>query len=46
MTFRDKKTIGGVVNWVLMRGFGDVEIRGDVPAEVVKKIFVGLCDGK
>lgn len=45
VTFRDKKTVGGVVNWVLMRGFGNVEIRGDVPAEVVNKIFGGLCNG-
>lgn len=45
VTFRDKKTVGGVVNWVLMRDFGDVEICGDVPATVIKKIFGGLCSG-
>ena len=45
VTFRDKKTVDGVVNWVLMRDFGDVEICGDVPAAVVKKIFGGLCNG-
>lgn len=45
VTFRDKKTVGGVVNWVLMRDFGDVEISGDVPAQVVKKVFGRLCNG-
>ncbi len=45
VTFRDKKTVGGVVNWVLMKNFGDVEICGNVPESVVKKIFGGLCDG-
>ena len=45
VTFRDKKTVGGVVNWVLMRDFGDVEICRDVPEHVVKKIFGGLCNG-
>ena len=45
VTFRDKKTVGGVVNWVLMRDFGSVEICGDVPESVVKKIFGGLCIG-
>ena len=45
VTFRDKKTVGGVVNWVLMRDFGDVEICGDVSASVVKKVFGGLCSG-
>lgn len=45
VTFRDKKTVGGVVNWVLMKNFGDVEICGDVSASVMKKIFGGLCNG-
>ena len=45
VTLRDKKTVGGVVNWVLMKNFGDVEICGDVPASVIKKIFGGLCNG-
>ena len=45
VTFRDKKTVGGVVNWVLMKNFGDVEICRDVPAQIVKKIFRGLCNG-
>ena len=45
VTFRDKKTVGGVVNWVLMKNFGDVEICRDVPAPVVKKVFRRLCNG-
>ena len=45
VTFRDKKTVGGVVNWVLMKNFGDVEICRDVPASVIKKVFGGLCNG-
>ena len=45
VTFRDKKTVGGVVNWVLMKNFGEVEICRDVPAQIVKKVFGGLCSG-
>ena len=45
VTFRDKKTVGGLVNWVLMKNFGEVEICGGVPEAVVKKIFGGLCNG-
>lgn len=45
VTFRDKKTVGGVVNWVLMKNFGDVEISSDVPAQIVKKVFGRLCSG-
>jgi len=45
VTFRDKKTVGGVVNWVLMKDFGEVEICRDVPAQIVKKVFGGLCNG-
>ncbi len=45
VTFRDKKTVGGVVNWVLMKNFGEVEISSDVPAQVVKKVFGRLCNG-
>ncbi|MBQ3451258.1 MAG: 3-dehydroquinate synthase [Selenomonadaceae bacterium] len=44
VTFRDKKTVGGKVNWVLMKNFGDVEICGDVPASVVKKVFTRLTE--
>ena len=45
VTFRDKKAVGGVVNWVLMRDFGDVEISSNVSAAIVKKIFADLCRG-
>ena len=34
--FRDKKTVGGKINWVLMKNFGEVEISSDVSADVVK----------
>ena len=43
--FRDKKTIDGVVNWVLMKNFGEVEISSKVPAYIVKKNFRRLCSG-
>lgn len=42
VTLRDKKTISGVVNWVLMRDFGDVEI-SSVPEQIVKQVFRRLC---
>ncbi len=45
VTFRDKKTVGGKVNWVLMKNFGEVEISNDVPAQIVKKVFGRLCSG-
>ena len=35
-TFRDKKTVNGKINWVLPTRLGHVEIKNDVPAEVVK----------
>ena len=45
VTFRDKKTVGGAVNWVLMKNFGEVEICNDVDEAVIKKIFGRLCYG-
>ncbi len=42
VTLRDKKTVGGKINWVLMKNFGDVEISSDVPAQIVKKVFARL----
>ena len=45
VTFRDKKTVGGVVNWVLMRDFGSVEVSSDVPENIIKKVFRRLCNG-
>ena len=44
VTFRDKKTVGGVVNWVLMRDFGSVEVSSDVPENIIKKVFRRLCN--
>lgn len=35
-TFRDKKTLGGKINWVLMKNFGEVEIFSGVSEKVVK----------
>ncbi len=35
-TFRDKKTVGGKVNWVLMNKIGAVEISAEVPENFVK----------
>ena len=34
--FRDKKTVGGKINWVLMKDFGSVEITDEVPEDVIK----------
>ena len=34
--FRDKKTVGGKINWVLMKKIGAVEISDDVPENVVR----------
>lgn len=34
--FRDKKTVGGKVNWVLMNGIGSVAIKNDVPETIVR----------
>lgn len=35
--FRDKKTVGGKINWVLMKDFGDVEITDKVPEKIVRE---------
>lgn len=35
--FHDKKTINGTVNWVLLQDIGEVCLRKDVPANVVKE---------
>ena len=37
--FRDKKTVNGKINWVLMDSIGKVSIVSNVPDEVVKKGF-------
>ena len=38
-TFRDKKTINGKINWVLMDSIGKVSIVSDVPDDIVKSAF-------
>lgn len=40
--FRDKKTVGGKINWVLMKKFGGVEISENVPADIVKNALKEL----
>ena len=35
-TFRDKKTLGGKVNWVLAKKIGSTEISSEVPEKIVK----------
>ncbi len=37
VTFRDKKNIGGKINWVIMNGFGKVEVTDAVPELEIKK---------
>ena len=37
--FRDKKTINGKINWVLMDSIGKVSVVSDVPDEIVKSAF-------
>ncbi|MDT8901797.1 3-dehydroquinate synthase [Anaeroselena agilis] len=39
---RDKKSIGGVVNWVLPDGIGRVTICGDVPDEAVRQVLAAI----
>ncbi len=34
--FRDKKTVGGKINWVLMKTLGTVEISDAVPEEIIR----------
>ena len=42
--FRDKKAIGGKVNWVLMEGIGKVRIEGDVPEHIVRKAMADCIE--
>ena len=37
--FRDKKTINGKINWVLMDSIGKVSVVNDVPEDVVRSAF-------
>lgn len=38
-TFRDKKTINGKINWVLMDSIGKVSVISDVPDKIVQSAF-------
>jgi len=38
---RDKKNIGGAINWVLVRKLGEVVITRDVPTELIQRV---LCE--
>lgn len=40
--FRDKKTVGGKINWVLMKDFGKVEIFNEVPEEIIKSALTEI----
>lgn len=40
--FRDKKTVGGKINWVLMKDFGKVEITNEVPEKIVKEALTEI----
>ncbi len=45
--FRDKKTVGGKINWVLMKDFGNVEITAEVPENIIKEALKEIiCDNK
>ncbi len=35
--FRDKKTVGGKINWVVMKKIGAVEVTSDVPENIVRE---------
>ena len=37
--FRDKKTINGKINWVLMDKIGKVSVVSDIPNDIVKSAF-------
>ena len=40
--FRDKKTVGGKINWVLMKDFGKVEITDNVPEKIIKEALLEI----
>lgn len=41
--FHDKKTVNGVVSWVLAPRLGETVITGDVPEEIVKAAMAYCC---
>ena len=43
--FRDKKTVGGKINWVLMKDFGKVEITNEVPEKIIKAALEEIKGG-
>ncbi len=43
--FRDKKTLNGKVNWVLMDDIGKVHVDGNVPEEIVRKAMDACIRG-
>lgn len=44
--FRDKKTVGGKINWVLMKDFGKVEITNEVSEKIVKEALTEIIHNK
>ena len=42
--FRDKKTVGGRVNWVLMNDIGSVRVEGGVPERIVRDAMAGCIE--
>ena len=44
--FRDKKTVGGKINWVLMKDFGNVEITVEVPEQIIKDVLKEIIQNK
>jgi 3-dehydroquinate synthase len=39
---RDKKTVGGKTNWVLMNEIGTVTVRSDVPDTIVRRVLAEI----
>lgn len=41
--FRDKKTVGGKINWVVMKKIGAVEVTGGVPENIVREALKNIA---
>lgn len=41
--FRDKKTVGGKINWVVMKKIGAVEVTSDVPENIVREALKNIA---
>jgi len=39
---RDKKTVGGKINWVLLNDIGKVTVHNDIPEAVVRKVLTEI----